>query len=105
MIWEIGNKFNNSVHVMAKGENQNLAYLEDMYEDKKGQKTVKVRWFHHNLEVKGVISLRNPHPKEVFMTPYAQVISGKCVDGLATHQTREHYEKRTKKQTIQSHFK
>ncbi|EXB36083.1 hypothetical protein L484_018242 [Morus notabilis] len=81
------------VFVMANGENHYIAYLEDMYEDKRGQKKVKVRWFHHNQEVKGVVPLRNPHPKEVFITPYAQVISAECVDGLATVLTREHYEK------------
>ncbi|XVF03628.1 hypothetical protein REPUB_Repub05bG0009300 [Reevesia pubescens] len=81
------------VFVMAKGENQYLAYLEDMYEDKRGQKKVKVRWFHHTKEVKGVIPVRNPHSKEVFITPYSQVISAECVDGLATVLTREHYEK------------
>ncbi|GMJ10408.1 hypothetical protein like AT5G55600 [Hibiscus trionum] len=81
------------VFVMAKGENHYLAYLEDMYEDKRGQKKVKVRWFHHTKEVKGVIPVRNPHPKEVFITPYSQVISAECVDGLATVLTREHYEK------------
>lgn len=81
------------VLVMAKGENHYLAYLEDMYEDKRGQKKVKVRWFHYNQEVKGVIPVRNPHPKEVFFTPYAQVISAECVDGPAMVLTREHYEK------------
>lgn len=77
---------------MAKGENHYLAYLEDMYEDKKGQKKVKVRWFHHNEEVKGVVPLRNTHPNEVFITPYSQVISAECVDGPAAVLTREHYE-------------
>ena len=81
------------VFVMAKGESHYVAYLEDMYEDKRGQKKVKVRWFHHNQEVKGVVPLRNPHPKEVFITPYAQVISAECVDGVATVLNREHYEK------------
>ncbi|OMO83708.1 hypothetical protein CCACVL1_11254 [Corchorus capsularis] len=81
------------VFVMAKGENHYLAYLEDMYEDKRGQKKVKVRWFHHTKEVKGVIPVRNPHPKEVFITPYSQVISAECVDGLAGVLTREHFEK------------
>ncbi|KAK1404975.1 Agenet-like domain-containing protein [Heracleum sosnowskyi] len=81
------------VFVMAEEEDQHLAYLEDMYEDKKGQKKVKVRWFHHNQEVKGVISIRNSHPKEVFITPYAQVISVECVDGPAIVVTREHYDK------------
>lgn len=77
---------------MAKGENHYVAYLEDMYEDKRGQKKVKVRWFHHNQEVKGVVPLRNAHPKEIFITPYSQVISAECVDGPATVLTREHYE-------------
>lgn len=81
------------VFVMAKEEDHYLAYLEDMYEDRKGQKKVRVRWFHHNQEVKGVIPLRNPHPKEVFITPYAQVISAECVDGPAIVLTPEHYEK------------
>lgn len=81
------------VFLMAKGGNHYLAYLEDMYEDKRGQKKVKVRWFHYNQEVKGVIPLRNPHPKEVFITPYAQVISAECVDGPATVLTREHYDR------------
>ncbi|KAJ9568181.1 hypothetical protein OSB04_004147 [Centaurea solstitialis] len=81
------------VFVMAEEEKRHLAYLEDMYEDRKGQKKVKVRWFHHNQEVQGVVTLRNPHPKEVFITPYAQVISVECVDGPAIVLTREHYEK------------
>ncbi|XP_009764669.1 uncharacterized protein [Nicotiana sylvestris] len=81
------------VFVMAEKENHYLAYLEDMYEDRKGQKKVKVRWFHFNREVRGVITLRNPHPREVFITPYAQVISAECVDGPAIVLTREHYEK------------
>lgn len=81
------------VFVMAEKENQYLAYLEDMYEDRKGQKKVKVRWFHFNREVRGVVSLRNPHPREVFITPYAQVISAECIDGPAIVLTREHYEK------------
>ncbi|XP_073297218.1 uncharacterized protein [Primulina huaijiensis] len=81
------------VFVMAEKENRYVAYVEDMYEDKKCQKKVKVRWFHLNKEVAGVVSLRNPHPKEVFITPYVQVISAECVDGPATVLTREHYEK------------
>ncbi|XP_068669508.1 uncharacterized protein [Aristolochia californica] len=83
------------VLVMAEEENHYLAYLEDMYEDKKGQKKVRVRWFHQSQEVVGRIRIPSPvpHPKEVFFTPYAQVISAECVDGLATILTPEHYEK------------
>ncbi|RYR20968.1 hypothetical protein HN51_035656 [Arachis hypogaea] len=81
------------VFVMGKGENHYVAYLEDMYEDRRGQKKVKARWFHHNQEVKGVIPIRNPHPREVFITPYSQVISAECIDGPAAVLSREHYEK------------
>ena len=52
-----------------------------------------MRWFHHNREVRGVVSIQNPHPKEVFITTYAQVISAECIDGRAIVLTREHYEK------------
>jgi hypothetical protein len=63
-----------------------------MYEDKRGLKKVKVRWFHYTKEVKGAVALKNPNPKEVFITPHSQVISAECVDGPATVLTREHYE-------------
>lgn len=80
------------VFVMANEGNHYLAYVEDMYEDKKGQRKVKVRWFHRNQEIKGVIPVENSHPKEVFITPYAQVISAECIDGPAIVLTQEHYE-------------
>lgn len=83
------------VFVMAKEENHHLAYLEDMYEDRKGQKKVRARWFHDNREVARVVSLPNRHSKEVFITPHAQVISAECIDGPATVLTPEHYEKCT----------
>lgn len=78
---------------MAEEESYYLGYLEDMYEDKKRQKKVKVRWFHHNQEVNGAISQLNPHPREAFITPHVQVISAECVDGLAAVLTPRHYEK------------
>lgn len=76
---------------MGRGDTNYLAYVEDMYENKRGQKKVKVRWFHYSEEVKGITPLRNPHQKEVFITPYAQVISAECVDGPAAILTKEHY--------------
>uniref|UniRef100_A0A7N0U1T2 BAH domain-containing protein n=1 Tax=Kalanchoe fedtschenkoi TaxID=63787 RepID=A0A7N0U1T2_KALFE len=85
-------KVQSFVFIMAQERDGYLAYLEDMYEDRKGLQKVKVRWFHHHQEVKGVVPLRNFHPKEVFITPYAQVLSAECVDGLAMVLTPEHYE-------------
>ncbi|XWS19283.1 hypothetical protein CRYUN_Cryun31cG0002500 [Craigia yunnanensis] len=81
------------VFIVAEEEGHYLGYLEDMYEDKKGQKKVKVRWFYNNQEVKGVIHQLNPHPREVFITPHVQVINAECVYDLATVLTPRHYEK------------
>ncbi|KAJ7946423.1 putative Agenet domain-containing protein / bromo-adjacent domain-containing protein [Quillaja saponaria] len=81
------------VYIMAEEEGHYLGYLEDMYEDKKGLKKVKVRWFHLSQEVKGVVPQLNPHPREVFITPHVQVISAECVNGPATVLTPNHYEK------------
>ncbi|KAM6601885.1 hypothetical protein CsatA_021494 [Cannabis sativa] len=81
------------VFIMASDYPHYLGYLEDMYEDRKGQKKVKVRWFHHYQEVKDLIPHLNPHPREVFITPHVQVISAECVDGPATVLTPKHYEK------------
>lgn len=64
-----------------------------MYENKKGQKRVKVRWFVCCPEVKGVVLNLNPHPREVFSTPHVQVIGAECIDGPATVLTPKHYEK------------
>uniref|UniRef100_A0A2P2IRT7 BAH domain-containing protein n=1 Tax=Rhizophora mucronata TaxID=61149 RepID=A0A2P2IRT7_RHIMU len=81
------------VSILAEEESHYLGYLEDMYEDKKGQKKVKVRWLCHNQEVNGIIPQLNPHPREVFLTSHVQVISAECVHGLATVLTPWHYEK------------
>lgn len=67
--------------------------MEDLYEDKKGQKKVKVRWFHHHREIKCVLPELNPHPREIFITPHVQAISAECIDGRATVLTPKHYEK------------
>ncbi|XP_020995602.1 uncharacterized protein LOC107482911 isoform X1 [Arachis duranensis] len=81
------------VYIMAEEENHYLGYLEDMYEDKKKQKKVKVRWFHHGREVKNVVPQLNLQEGEVFITPHVQVISAECVNGPAIVLTPKHYEK------------
>ncbi|XP_061344348.1 uncharacterized protein LOC133290289 [Gastrolobium bilobum] len=81
------------VYIMAEEENHYLGYLEDMYEDKKRQKKVKIRWFHQGQEVKHAIPQLNLQEGEVFITPHVQVISAECVNGPATVLTPKHYEK------------
>lgn len=77
---------------MAEEENHYIGYLEDMYEDKKKQKKVKVRWFHHGQEVKHVIPELDLHAGEVFITPHVQVVSAECVNGPAIVLTPKHFE-------------
>ncbi|GAB2298982.1 hypothetical protein Dimus_033058 [Dionaea muscipula] len=81
------------VFIRAVERSQYLGYLEDMYEDKKGQKKVKVRWFHQSEELRGAFPQLNAHPREVVITPHVQVISAECIDGPAAVLTPEHYER------------
>ncbi|XP_030456992.2 uncharacterized protein LOC115677890 [Syzygium oleosum] len=81
--------------IMAEEGCLYLGYVEDMYEDKKGLKKVKVRWFYQNEEVQHVIPQLNLHPREVLITPYVQTISAECVEGPATVLTAQHYERCT----------
>lgn len=79
--------------IMAEEGCPYLGYVEDMYEDKKGLKKVKVRWFYQNEEVQHIIPQLNLHPREVLITPYVQMISAECVEGPATVLTAQHYER------------
>ncbi|KAI3680440.1 hypothetical protein L6452_35211 [Arctium lappa] len=78
------------VFVLAGDDSHNIGYLEDLYEDYRSRKMVKVRWFHRTEEVSGLIS--EPRPNEVVITPHVQVVSAECIDGLATILTPKHYE-------------
>ncbi|CAI0440239.1 unnamed protein product [Linum tenue] len=81
------------VFILAEEEQHYLGYLEDMYEDRKGKKKVKVRWFYRSQEVNTLIPQLNPHPREVVITSNVQVISAECIDSSATVLTPWHYEK------------
>eukprot|EP00252_Welwitschia_mirabilis_P006764 TRINITY_DN1766_c0_g1_i1.p1 TRINITY_DN1766_c0_g1~~TRINITY_DN1766_c0_g1_i1.p1 ORF type:complete len:802 (+),score=145.26 TRINITY_DN1766_c0_g1_i1:276-2681(+) len=84
---------NDFVYVMAEENMHHIAYLEDMYEDKKYQKKVRVRWFHRRNEVTAEIPAPPADAAEIFITPFTQVLSVECVDGLAVILTPEHYDK------------
>ncbi|XP_024535854.1 uncharacterized protein LOC9637881 [Selaginella moellendorffii] len=81
------------VFVMSEENEHHIAYIEDMYEDKKLRKKLRVRWFHKTSELACKIPAPPPHPREVFFTQFPQVISVECVDGLATVLAPEHFEK------------
>ncbi|KAH9304381.1 hypothetical protein KI387_008785, partial [Taxus chinensis] len=83
----------NYFRVMAEEKIHHTTYLEDMYEHKKDQKKIRVRWFHQTNEVVRTIPPPLAHETELFIAPFPQVLIIECVDGQATILTLEHYEK------------
>lgn len=79
------------VYTRAEGREHCIAYLEDMFEDSKARKLVRVQWFHKANEVLENIPPPVPHARELFFASSSQVLNVKCVDGLATVLTPEHY--------------
>jgi len=80
------------VYMSAEGREHCIAYLEDMFEDSKARKLVRVQWFHKTNEVLENIPPPVPHARELFFASCSQVLNVKCVDGLATVLIPEHYE-------------
>jgi hypothetical protein len=79
------------VYVLTE-EERHIAYVEDMYEDRKMKKKLRVRWFHKTNELARKIPPPAPHIREVFYTSFPQVLSVECVDGVATVLSLEHFE-------------
>ncbi|XP_073396843.1 uncharacterized protein [Physcomitrium patens] len=79
------------VYVLTE-EERHIAYVEDMYEDRKMKKKLRVRWFHKTNELACKIPPPAPHAREVFYTSFPQVLSVECVDGVATILNPEHFE-------------
>ncbi|XP_051128355.1 uncharacterized protein LOC127249541 isoform X2 [Andrographis paniculata] len=82
------------VCVWGEDNKSYIGYVEDLFDNRRMEKTALIRWFLHSEDVEGRTILKmQPDPQELFITYNVQEISAKCIDGLVSVLTPSHFKK------------